>query len=430
MTSQDPSRLRFPQLMRQVVRRLAAPFRSRGMDERGSVLAAGVVILGIFAVMFTAGVRHEGSAQELDILTAHRREALDVSRGGMDALLKKFYDNPGIDGPVASGDYPAELDVDNNGNTVVLTSKATVAGVSETVTVELRREEQNAFENFLGGITIAAKKDITGTVALLSHIEEPVYYGDRNQLKWLNWLSYDLRKTTQQIDIPTPDDVEQATNAQLAALSSAKKVSSLGDNVTISQNTWYKVGSNGKGEYKPKKLTVNANTWLVIEGSLIIETPFLGTRELNLNGNIIVKGGHVKFGNFNLLSLGAMYFRGNGMIICIPDNRDNGIEFGQIGAEFLALSAITSGRVQLRSFGAATGSFLCYGDSVTVESGFFGIDLSTCCLVSNTDVHLDSGGFVSVLRKGAKQQWSNQPILKGLGTGEGYNIVNWREGNG
>ncbi len=45
-------------------------FRCLGMDQTGSVLAAGIVILGIFAVLFAAGVRHEGSAQELDIFIA------------------------------------------------------------------------------------------------------------------------------------------------------------------------------------------------------------------------------------------------------------------------------------------------------------------------------------------------------------------------
>lgn len=88
----DPSRLHFPQTVSQAVRLVTRRFRCLGMDQTGSVLAAGIVILGIFSVLFAAGVRHEGSAQELDIFTAHRRKALDVARGGIEALRVQ-YDN-------------------------------------------------------------------------------------------------------------------------------------------------------------------------------------------------------------------------------------------------------------------------------------------------------------------------------------------------
>lgn len=447
MTSQDPSRLRFPQLMRQVVRRLAAPFRSRGMDERGSVLAAGVVILGIFAVMFTAGVRHEGSAQELDILTAHRRKALDIAKGGMDKLLMEFNQRY----RTSDCSTAATQDEDEHwelvpsvstptADTVVLTSKATVSGVSETVKVTLQKQGgDNPFENFLGGITLASRQGISGSTGWTQpDIEQPVYYGPEAckltynrwviPILWSETVNYNLQKTTQRIDIPLAEDIDAAVRAQLASITFTDNRTDLpregwlNPNTVIRENTWVKT-PGGTGTISPfllaSHLTVEEGKWLVIEGSLNIWGLAFS---INLEGNIVVIGGSAEIGG-----LLATRVTGKGMIICLPSTPSQGITMGQIGVEQLeALTLISTGKLSIGSLGWFEGGLLAYGKKITVD-GLGEYDLETCCLVSDTTIEVDTGGEFK-LRKGEKKDWSNQPIIP-LGTGN-YKIVSWEEGNG
>lgn len=449
MPSQDPSKPRSLRSMRQAVKRLTDRFRWLGMDQGGSMLVAGIVILGIFAVMFSAGVRQEGSAQELDIRTAHRRKALDVAKGGMDKLLMEFtqrYKTSDCSTLVTKDeDEHWELipSVSTpNADTVVLTSKATVAGVSETVKVTLRKDEgTNPFSNFLGGITMASREEISGNTGWTEpDIEQPVYYDNGEEEEdckltyktgfplWPDINDYNLEKTTQQINIPTSQEIDAAVRAQIAGITFTDYRTTLprdgffNPSTTIKKNTWITPSGNDPIEplFLASYLTVEEGKWLVIEGSLKIWGLIF---EMNLDGNIVVIGGSAQIGGFLSTKI-----TGRGMIICLPpaDNEDGGITMGQIGVERLeALTLISTGKLSIGSIGSFSGGLLAYGNTVSVD-GAGEYDLSTCCLVSDTNIAVDAGGKFK-LRKGEKEEWSNQPIISGLGTG--YGIVSWEEGN-
>ncbi len=106
-----------------------------GSNQKGSVLVAGIIILGVFAVLLAAGVRQEGSAQALNIVISHRREAQDLARGGIDQLLYELrsIDNPADWTPVGKSDpqggWSTKLAAEPKGKTLTLRSTATVSGV-------------------------------------------------------------------------------------------------------------------------------------------------------------------------------------------------------------------------------------------------------------------------------------------------------------
>ncbi len=417
--------------------RLSKRFRWLGINEGGSVLAAGVIVLGIFSVLFATGVRQEGSAQELDILTAHRRKALDVARGGMDKLLMEFNQNSRvsdcstalIENDVENWQLaPAATQLDDN--TVLLTSQATISGVSETVTVTMHRDESeggNPFQNFLGGITIAARDDITGNCLLsLSSIGSPVYYGARRPSITYVGLPL-LKKTEAQIDIPTIEDVDVAVRAQVASLSiaPANRVNTLPRRAEIAENTRVTPKS---GTLKPSgnSLKVNAGKWLIVDGSLNMTAGLLQTFNLELYGNIVVLGGSVSMGG-----IGSSNVKGNGMIICLPSG-SSGISIGQIGVVGLdALTLISTGNVSVGFMGTFDGGLLAYGKHVHVGGILGGLTLSTCCLVSDTNVDIDFFVGTLILRKGTEEGWKNQPLPKVVGSGSlgPYKIISWDEGN-
>ncbi len=448
MAYRDRLRPRFRRPMPAAFKRLSDRFRWFGMDQTGSVLAAGVVVLGIFAVLFAAGVQREGAAQELDIFTAHRRKALDVARGGIDKLLMEFKQKDSVSdcySGVTSNDEEnwelASNAIQMDSNTVLLTSEATVAGVTETVKVTLKRQEGeggNVFQNFLGGITLAARNKISGHASRKPDVEQPVYYGEDNC--YLTYRSgiifgktkiYDLQKTTKEMHIPTPEDLDYAIRTQLTQMRDNGEFVEVNElthkwNTTIKKNTWITTKA-GKGTIKPwgflSELKVEKDQWLVIEGSLDIWGAFF---TLNLQGNVVVLGGSVRIGGLLFTKM-----EGAGMIICLPDSPTDGITLGQIGLERLeALTLMTTGNLDLGSLGSFKGGLLGYGKKIKADSaGQF--KLTTCCLVSDTDIEVSAGGEF-YLRKGKIQDWANQPLPKVLGPGSHgpYEIVDWQEGNG
>lgn len=248
------------------------------MDQTGSVLAAGIVILGIFSILFAAGVRHEGSAQELDIFTAHRRQALDVARGGIEALRVQYdkkYDT--ITGTLALGpDEP----VDENStlataagkdptdpSRVVLMSRATVAGVMETIRVTLASTPGGGlFENFFGETTVATEGNITVSGSADVTVEEPVYYSGKT-VNGSGTVQIP-RSITDKPDIPDIDTVRAQASAYVDSLVFDRVVSNLGtDVVTANTRLTKEYKKNGSGN---ARLEVKNGSWLVIDGSLSI----------------------------------------------------------------------------------------------------------------------------------------------------------------
>lgn len=471
----NPSGQRFSQSVRQAVRIATRRFRYLGMDQTGSVVAAGIVILGIFTVMFAAGVRHEGSAQELDIFTAHRRKALDLARGGIDRLLMEFSKENDVNdcttGDLPAPDYQSTLKAiaSKDGSGVArLTSSATVGKARETVTVTLEPSGGGLFAGLFGKRTLASG----GTVHAKNHstgsVDSPVYYPGEVDRETHAKIAIPESEGT--VDVPAVDRVKSAVLARLSTtgIVYGKKVSTIPSG-TITQNTLVTASQQLSGtreinvaagaclavsggvsfrDHGEGTLVINgdlhinngslsvgshAKVDLILNGDLIINNGSLtvGTHaqvDLVLNGNIVVLGGGVTFQNHSQTSI-----VGRGMIIAVPSGSGNGIEasnhstltIGESGAGTTNLSLITTGTVDLDNHGDVYGSLLLYGKDIYFSNHCV-VEAGTASVVSPGSIEFGSHSAVT-LRRGDFEDWEDQPDLEGE-AGE-YRIVGWEEGN-
>jgi hypothetical protein len=339
MAFPGPSKQRFLQSMRQAVRRLTGRFRSLGMDQRGSVLAAGVVILGIFAVLFTAGVRHEGSAQELDIFTAHRRKALDVARGGIDRLLMEFSkDYKASD--CTTGDLPSPDDqstlhakvLKDPSGAVTLTSIATVAGVRETIAVTLEQSGGGLFEGLFGERTLAAGGTVTAENNCEGSVDSPVYYGS---LERKNNAKITLPDSVGLTDIPTVDTVKSAILDRYAppGVDYDQIVTAIPSGI-ITQNTLVNLGKDPYKFSGTSEINVAPGAWLGFKSTKSNAIKFQNGADVLFSGDFEVNGSITNANN------ASFTFRVDGTLIV---NGDVSISNNAVGTIILNGDLIING---------------------------------------------------------------------------------------
>ncbi len=429
-------------------------FRSLRIDERGSVLAAGIVILGIFAVLFASGVRHEGSAQALDIFTAHRREALDIARGGIDSLQAAYngnYDSvvgfPAMPEPttVSGNSSLAAVARRNTDGTVALVSTAVVSGVRETVTVTLEAATGGLFEHLFGERTLAGGGYIYLRNNAAGSVEEPVYYPP-GKLQRSGNAKITFPASTGTAVIPGTDVVEQAilqrfqtdgAGYQNLPDNEISNVSYSGNFVTNKAVTMKnQVQLDGNLVVNGRSVTIakNITSTITLNGDLIINNGSLlfdgnSVTTLFLNGNIVVLGGNVEVTNNAKLDI-----VGQGMIISVPKSWQTGIEFsnnttvniGDPRKGTTALSIISTGKASLENNGQVKGSLLLYASSVVFANNCV-IKANTASVISPGDVEFSNNANVT-LGRGAFEEWVSHPDLQGAGTGA-YKVKSWVEGN-
>lgn len=481
-------------LFRQAVRIMTRRFRCLGMDQNGSVLAAGIVILGIFAVIFAAGVRHEGSAQELDIFTAHRRKALDIARGGIDRLLMEFSERYEIT-DCTTGDLPApdhqstlhSRATKSASGAVTLTSIATVAGVRETVSVTLEPSGGGLFESIFGERTLAAGGTVFAKNNSQGSVDSPVYYGNLDRK---SNAKITIPNSVGTVDIPTVDEVKTAILNRFTPphVTYSKTVNAIPTS-TVTQNTF--VTKNSHTFKSTTEISVAEGAWLglktitigdganvrlngafevdqinsgtnvqfnvqldgtlVVNGNVSISNNSKGTIVLNgdliinggslrfvnntsvdlvLNGNIVVLGGNVVFGNNNTTNI-----TGRGMIITVPPEGTSGIVASNNSTLNIGKPGIGTTQLSMITTGKAdmknNGTF--YGSLL-----LYGKDIT---FLSNCDV---TANTASVVSPGNIEFANNCDVTLRRGAFEDweghpdlegeefgdYQVVSWKEGNG
>ncbi len=429
-------------------------FRRLGMDQTGSMLAAGIVILGVFAVLFTAGVRQEGSAQAMDILTAHRRKALDIARGGIDKLLMEFNKSFNVAdckvGDLTPPDVLSTLRTkakkDAATGEVTLTSIATVSGVPETVSVTLAPLTGGLFESLFGQRTLATN----GTVYLRNNskgtVEGPVYYPPGHIVRDKN-SKVNIPLSTGTVEIPDVNTVKTAIQSQFNATATgynklpsnniSGKVVYVGNYVTSKSVT---LSGSGFDFQLDGNLVVNGSVStsnnskgkITVNGDLIINGGDLtfsnnSDCDLILNGNIVVLGGKVETSNNSKLDI-----LGQGMVLTVPKSglgfdfvNNSVVNIGDPSKVTKGLSLITTGGATFYNNGTVRGSLLLYASSIIFENNCW-IDANISSVISPGDITFSNNSDVT-LRRGSVEDWEEHPDLEG-GTG-GYQIVSWGEGN-
>ncbi len=419
-------------------------------DQKGSVLAAGVIILGIFSVMFAAGVRSEGSAQVLDIITANRRSALDVARGGMEQLLKELNEVKDVNAWIPLGQdcpeegWQTELTAELKGSNLQLRSKGTVRGVSETISVDLEAYGESILRPVLGKVVFAAgnklETKLSGSAAVV--VDGPIYAQN------IQWDEGKGRSPTPGVTnvgstfIQTLDEVAEEIWSQLESSNYRYFAPYIGPTGTKADIV---VGADTRWEGKTlqcSSLEVKEGTTLVVEGSLDVG------KSLVLNGTVIVIGGGIKIhptGSDPGIS-------GRGMIACVPPKGQAPLTVDRRGKPVLntgavnisatgsvtgvlSCSIVTTGDISISMTASAGGkdgwnTLFMYGHDITIDgSASSSLKVNGFSAVATNDIKITGSGSASVdFSLGDSKAWAPQPLPQGTGK-SGYRITGWKEGN-
>lgn len=407
-------------------------FRAFGLNEAGSALAFGVILLGVFSLLFAAGVRQEGNAQELDIHTAHHRKALDVARGAIDEMLELFFRDFDLGDcePINDSDPDENWDVvctaaAGLNDSVWITAKAGVAGVHETVKVRL---DQYLWGDLLGQGTLVVGGDLEVVVDANQGADGIGVYGDA----YIGG-SKDLSRAYGRFDIygnelthlpdpiPTPDEMRASVMSAIDDIVFEVTVEGLtvgpSDTVVIDRHT----------RVTKKSIAVNGNLvimpgcWLVADKGITAN----GGCKITVDGTLVVIDGKI-----NMDANQDVPISGNGTIICLTENQKLMVELTE--GERSGMAIICTNNVELTIAGTppAENSLFVYGNNI--ECWFErenGVDIVPCTFMSYRDTKLWCKGNAGLVNlRGGNFEWDDERLPFG-DEDMTYRITYWEEGN-